>query len=584
MIENDSSAFTEPFLPLHNGDESQRDFVEERNVPQEQNDDIDLPSSTSSYEQFPYPPELTKIATINVRRSLGIVFVDLATKSLWNQNILSIFVSFAWNNQHVGILQATIGMSQTASSAIAKWWTMRSPKSQLHCLVHAAFLCGIAAITLSIWSITNVQSHSFTFHQAFTRFADVNALWALMGGLLEMALPMLFLESMSILPAAKQQQIEGMQEKLALGSSFGTLVTLGLFFFLGNEWTAHNCVVVLVSGMVGYAYIVLALCSLEPIQHDDIDDEEEWADARDGYEEESSIHSDEEWFDPLIEDDDEALTATDVDPLLRIEPNDDGLNESETLTDNGLGSTCCADTSTFVPMLIHGSDAISSFASGLSAWYLPLFLVQSLGVRPLSLQFLTLIIPLGQRLSASIATLLANVAGSCLACILLQSIYISLLLGMVSCAANGYDVWKICFLYFLHGSLMNSTASLSLDMIANHIRHEEQYRWEFSQTVQKFIWSLGGLLGGWVATNHRYGISANLYSTAMVQLLASFPLFILYFLRNSPLETEEQDANSMEIDSDSDRDHNHEKTKQTTPIPSTPETESGVSEDGSWLV
>ncbi len=575
MVENDLTELAEPLLPLHNGDELERHTVEE--PPHISQDEL-RNDEDPSYEPFPQPPELTEIAERNVQTSFGIVFTDLVTKSIWNQNLLSVYVFF-WDSDCIGIVQASMGLSQTLSCELAKLWTRHT--SQPYSLVRVSIFVGISAMVVSIAAMSIIYFNYVSWQKCFVWFAVANALLGFFGGLLETTIPIVFVKSMSMLSPEKLQSVHGLHDKLALGSPIGTLIAILLFFLLGNAWTEKSCIPVFMTGLLGYLCIVVALCFVRPVQFDvtDRDEEEEWADARDC--EQPSSTSDEEWFDPLPAEEGEEAGPTDdftntcaVDPLLRIEREESEAPNVDDRVSNRF------DNATLVPMLIHTSDAVSSLASGISAWYLPVFLVQCLSTSPILLHLLYLVIPLGQKAAASIANRLAEFSGPSLACIIFQWCYILLLVGMTVCVDQNFHDWTVYILYFLHGSLMNSTSSLSLGMIASHVPFGDQDKWEFSPILQKVVWSSSGLLGSRLV--YGYGIFANLYTTAIVQFLAGVPLVILYCTRNPPLE---MDPNATGNDGDDgEQRNNQEKTNKATLIPSTPETESGVSDGGNWLV
>jgi hypothetical protein len=590
MTDNDSSTLREPFLPpgddyVVDEDHPQRhcqstnsSFREKEEFPAEQrernnntngnaddgngngqsNGDNDSRWSTTSQDPNSYPSDVLATAEKNVRRSLAIVFGDFATKSIWNQSLLSVFVVLVWRNrpEYVGIVQATLGLCQTTSSVAATWLSTRRYNHNhnsgiLTLFLKLASLAGLCVTIVSLcviamqdprWAASTSSVLSpIEKGSTFLWFLLANGLWGVFWGVTESALSIVLVESAIVAPSTTTQlTIREWHRRVELGGFFGTLLALVFFVKLGNEWTIQNCLVVMTCGVACNLFGVVLLRFLRPMAFDDDDDDWDGSTGEEASPEQPR-------YEPLLPQDEERIdenyvaagsSSTEGRFLIPRDDDDDDEGALESTTDEAETSVrisiCCADE-VRVPLLIHLSDALSSLAGGMSSWYFPLFLVQLLHLRPVSVQCLCLIIPMGQRLSPFLANQLANAIGPCLACISMQWTYVSLLLSMMACLSRGYSVWKICALYVLHGSLMNSTSSLSQSLIAQHVPFEEQHRWDKAETFQKLMWSCSGILGGCVASS-KWGLVANFYSTAILQFLACLPLVVLYSLKDPRLE------------------------------------------------
>ena len=554
------------------------------------NDEGDSSWSTSSQDpNSSYPPDLIATAETNVRRSLAIVVGDFATKSIWNQNLLSVFVVLVWKNrpEYVGFVQATLGLFQTMSSVAATWLisTRRfnynyntNSGRMLTLLLKLASLAGLCVTVVSLCVIvmqdpTNTSSF-FPSEEGsmFLWFLLANGLWGVFWGVTDSALSIVLVESASVATpftttttATLQYTIQEWHRRVELGGVFGTLLAIAFFFKLGNEWTIRNCLVVMTCGVACNLVGVVLLCFLRPMALDD-DDDDNW----DG-------STEQERYEPLVPQDEERIDENYVAAGSSSTEDDEGAHES-TATDEAEPHTCADQV--LVPLLIHLSDAFSSLAGGISSWYFPLFLVQLLKLRPVSVQCLCLIIPMGQRLSPYLAKQLASAIGPCLACISMQWTYVAVLLSMTACVSRGYttnSVWTIsALLYVFHGSLMNSTSFLSQSLISQYVPFKEQHRWDKAETFQKLLWSCSGILGGClVASSSKWGLVANFYATAILQFLACLPLAVLYCLKNPQLEdVDEGDADeslsSRGEEEDDDVNGNDESNDESSPQESIP--------------
>ncbi len=545
MDESDTSELREPLLHLlsgenaENGEERPQHFFPEE--------------ETSDYYEFPYPPELIPVAEANIKKSLAIFFANLATKSIWSQNILSMSVVMLFKNRcgYVGIVQAVTGIFQTVTAIIATWSTRHYNSRNV--LLKLSCAAGICAMVVSIVSIAMmdpklgdniVPRRTFGSGASKICFLVANGLWGLFWGILETGLPMVFVESASVLPEQKRQKVVTWNDKLPLGSAFGCLIAILLFFRLGNEWTVHNCVLVLIGGVVCNLCGVFALCCIRPISFD-VEDEN-WIDSERGEGNEYAF-AQEELSEPLISND--VVIDTNVEEVQETSMLEDDASEEEESFQPTASVTIFTTENLLIPSLIHLSDVVSSLAGGISAWYFPLFLIANVGVRPILLQLLCLTMPVGQKLSNFLAKALARAVGPSRTCILLQWLYVALLLLMLKIQSVSRHTWEICALYFLHESLMNSTSSLSQGLVENHVPIEEQHIWDWVSALQKLLWSSSGLLGGWLAS--RRGIVTNLYWAAFLQFLASYPLIVLYCLRDPPLKAESDDDESSYYDCES---------------------------------
>ena len=567
MMETEST-LSEPFLPPHipddnNDNENNRNssFGDDEEFPESSVEVSPIPSSSSS-SISEYSNEIIQYAKKNIRRTLALTFFTFTSRSVWSQSLLSIYVILVWKDhpEYVGYVLATMGMIQMISSALIRCVTRRFDissynKCRRFLLLILASLISVSAMGLSLYAIAIKRSR-------FDLFLLANGLWGMSWGVSESILPIIFSESSATLAVNNNNKTTDSTYKMCsilvrLGIIVGSLLTLIVFERLGNQWNIENCVTVMLIGMGCNLPVIFLLCSLKTIPFDDAeveesgeeeeeDEQQEYYDAFSIAYESALLLSDEEIMDKnyivegsledrlfIPEEDGEGV---DYHPVLGIDDSHDShVDEGTEIEDRKSSQSVCCSNKIRVPILIHLADILSSFAGGMSIWYFPVFLVQRLKLDPVSIQFLYLIIPLGQWLSPYLAKLLSSVIGPCRACISMQGTYVLFMISMITCHLKGYPIWIICTLYVLHSSLMNSTSTLSRSMILQYVPVEDQHKWgNIAESIQMLLWSCAGVTGGIIVG--KYGLLIVFFVTVALQFLATLPLAILYCVLDPRLD------------------------------------------------
>jgi len=398
---------------------------------------------------------------------------------------------------------------------------------------------------ISLCAITIQRSKFYIFLLA-------NGLWGMSWGVLESILPIIFAESAN-LDAVNNKGTERTYKMCSnlvrFGIIVGSLLTMAIFKRLGNKWNIENCVLVMFVGLGCNLPVVFLLCSLKTIPFDDVQQDEEREEEEDEqlYHDEYNIT-----YEPsILPSYEEVMEDSLEDQSFIPEKDDEDVNNNFCVSREGepppvdeerkedaenicCQFSCCSNKMR-VLILINIADILSSFAGGMSIFYLPVFLVRRLNLDPISIQFLYLVIPLGQWLSPVIAKALANLIGPCRACISMQGTYILFMLSMIVCHLKGYPIWIICALFVFHGSLMNSTSTLSRSMISQYVPVEDQYKWGgVAESIQMLLWSCAGIMGGIIVG--KWGLLVVFFVTVALQFLATLPLAILYCLLDPRLD------------------------------------------------
>ena len=516
------------------------------------------------------PPE---VARASLARCLSTNFCSAVARSVWSPNLLSLFVLLTWKDDkddillpwslsRVGIVQATLGLSQT----LAGIWVTNSThwchyNGSTFCSARVMGWLGIRfpALIVALWALVIQTPHGTKNYSSFGWFLALNGLLGAVQGTLDVLLPMNFVQSFhyampsisnnddATLNATKVRERWDLGTRL--GAWVGTILIGILFAIVGNSWTVRNSFLVLLYGaLVPAVFLGVWSCwiwgtteeaSSQQTNNTFRDVEDISPSNSENFYSVGSFDDDEDqgifistgstgdlFFSPReYEEEFEPMSSP---PAAAV----DGEDTTETTPTR---SCCCADQC-LVPWLIHLSDALSSIASGMSTWYLPVFLVKLFDLRPVTVQVLYFMILACQWKSPQLAKDLTKTLGPCRAYILLQFVYVGLLLNMIVCHPKGIGVWIVSCLFIFHGALMNSTSVLSKVLIAAFVPLAEQPKWEKAETIQKLLWSSAGLLGSYVVSG--WGLITNLYVTAAVQVLASLPLVVLYCARDPRFDYE----------------------------------------------
>jgi hypothetical protein len=450
-----------------------------------------------TYDDEEFSEASTVNLVSNVRRILALTWFSFTGRSIWSQSVLSIFVYLLNkdNPERVGYVTAVMGMSQVVSSLPAeclKW--------QRNNILRLGSLVGAIAAGLTVVAILNWN---------FYWLIGAMSLWGVMWGITDAALPSLFADS---IPEEHESIYYTRGSRVIRSSNFlGPLIALGVFLYLGNEWTLVNCSIVMSIGLAFFLPVILMLCCLRE-SHTYLDFNPPDEIHVQGQEEDCKLglaNNDVLVYHPCS--DDREVSAL------------DSTDESST----GSSRPCCScwQQKVIVPTLITCSDILSGVASGMSIRYFPVFFVSNLGLTPVQVQILYMVAPLFQAVFKCFARGLAKVLGASFVSVLFHWAFVTLLGGMLYCYLQGMSMWVVCGLYIAHASLMNSTCALSRSIMLSTIPEEEVHKWTIAQRIQLFLWSGGAALGG-ILVGHQ-GIVFNFYATAALQLVATLPLVLL---------------------------------------------------------
>jgi MFS family permease len=461
-------------------------------------------------------PEKSK----NINRVLLYTFFSYASRSLWNQSVLSAFVYLlkADDPKFVGIITCVMGVSQLLTSFPAGYL---SDKYRRDFMLKIASLVGFIASTLTIIAARM---------QEFMFLAVALSFWGVFQGISNPSVDALFADSMM-----DGERSKYFTKKIVcryLGSSSGPLVALFMFSYLGNEWTIEECQFILCAAQVLSFPALIVLCSLN--------DDHNFATTSTSSRNRNSIPHDIEDLVQKAEDtigethrssdSDLSLSSDDLETPL-LSSSDDHLIEyspgsvdDENETSNSY-SLCNILESRLIPALVAASDMLGALAAGMSVRFFPIFFLDNLKMTPQMVQLIFLCSTIGMTMGGQISQHLGARFGRIETTIFLKLLGASFFMLMIVFYQYNAPVSIVLILFVLRTSIMNSPGALSRSVLMDSVPAEERAKWSSLESVNQVNWAGSAALGGFLVDWK--GIVCNFYITATFQVLATTPLFFV---------------------------------------------------------
>lgn len=453
----------------------------------------------------------------NINRILLYSFFAFASRSLWNQSVLSAFVYLlkSDNPEFVGILTGLMGVCQLISSFPAG---ILGDKFRRDTMLKIGSVVGVLA---SFLTIAASQAKDFVFLGVALSF------WGLYWGITNPSISALFADSMN--DGERSSYFTTRMIIQYMGNATGPLLAFFMFTFLGNDWTIEECQVVLCVAQVLAFPALITLCSLSDdyivISNSTSYDSD--TDIDNSSDDEESDHS-------SYDDDDRSLSANDLETPLIANSYDNDDDEFIVKLQSEKRSKCIStkpcrcfkmSESRLVPVLIASADLFGGLAAGMSIRYFPIFFLDNLNLTPRFVQVLFFCSTFGMAISGKITQKLGSTFGRLETAIFIKCLGASLFIAMVACYQSNAPLSLICILWVLRTTLSNSVGALTKSILMDSVPPSERAKWSALESVNTFGWAGSAVLGGFLVTWQ--GIEFNFYLTASFQILATIPLMFV---------------------------------------------------------
>ena len=379
----------------------------------------------------------------------------------------------------VGFLTAIMGIAQLITSFPSGVLADRHRRDSL---LKVASGVGMMAIVATIGAC---------YQQSYVFLAAALSIWGCFWGIANTSISALFADS--IHDGDRSFYFTRRFILITVGNTVGPLVSLMLFACLGDEWTVHDCAIVMSIGQIVCFPAVILLCFFN-------------------------------------DDDIPQAPSTQSDPLIppiaeTTEPDSDGETSTGVTPDPESRVCPFIAPHRVIPVLVTTADLLSGLGSGMSIRYFPIFFVDSLHLSPIAVQVLYVVAPMFQASFMTLGQHLSKRIGRCAVSVYLKWIGICLMFGMIASYSLGAPRWLVCTFYILRTGSMNSTGALTRSVLMDNVPKEERGKWSALESVNMFSWSgsacIGGILIGFV------GILPLFAVTAAIQFFATLPLLVL---------------------------------------------------------
>ena len=369
------------------------------------------------------------------------------------------------------------------------------------------------------------------------------ALWGFFWGICNTSVSALFADSISDGDRSYYFAQRAMVQ--FLGNAFGPVTALGMFVWLGDEWTVGECSVVVCVGQCICFPALILLCFMNDdycVDELDLDvdvdvdmdgdgdssnHDEEALDNNDDHERNSGP------LDSIVDKDHyrsqrEAETETEIEIETEALINnnqvfDTTAHESESESQQKL---LCIAPSRAVPVMVATADVLSGLAAGMSIRYFPIFFLENLKMSPTDVQITFIASMMCMAGMTKVVQKIGIKIGRLQITIICKWIGALLLLSMIQAYKSGQSAMTICTLYVLRTSFMNSCASLTKSVLMDHVPKEERAKWSSLESVNSFSWAGSAAVGGFLVDVE--GILFNFSITTVLQLVATIPLILVF--------------------------------------------------------
>jgi len=483
----------------------------------------------------------------NVRTLYSFMLANTCGRAIWDGQVFPayVFLASGYSTTAVGFLAGVNGMTQlTVGPVVGCLSDMYDRAKILKC---AAFI-GLFAVFGTFAAIRT---------EGYEALIPCMLLWGGFNSSIGPTMDSLLADTTS---EGERSQVYMYQTMIRqTGGVVGPVLSIVMFFYMGNTWELETCQLVISSGLVISLIAVVILffvkstvdtndaaersyemVNLEESSSEGLADEKNDKDGdgdRDDEEQQTHEADTPTSIDRsrLVEDDGTASAVTNLDDKAHTQQVVQVMLQKDKNKEMARSRCPCLDVS-YVAAMIAFSDIITGLASGMTIKFFPIFFIDVVGLKPVELSVLFMFVPL-----ACSCMLYVNqhytrkVLGRIWTPVILKAIGISCLLAICTLAIHMPDQkLVICILFVVRTGLMNSSKPLTKSIINDIVPKEQRGRWNSLETVNAATWSGSAALGGLLVDS--YGFIPNFVATAVLQLSASIPLAMIAHLVTSESE------------------------------------------------
>ncbi|KAK9790334.1 hypothetical protein WJX73_002596 [Symbiochloris irregularis] len=411
---------------------------------------------------------------------LGLIWTTLETASMScrSGDVLSGFLFLKTKeNSIVGFIQGVNGLMQLVCAFPGGWLADSTRRDRL---LKLAAVLGLAAGCCLFTAVLLQLNMAFIFLAML-----------LMGayrGFYNPALESLYADSV---PTGHSSLYTAKHIAMQLGSCCGPILSMVLFFILGNEWKLSECRIALLAGL---------LLMLAPL------------------------------FGMLFFNDDLTLgkASEAVTQSARVqgpEAGAAGIQPQQACC----GCCCNCSPSILVLVIITFSDLLGALASGMTIKFFALFFMQACDMGPAEVSALGALGPLGISAASMLAQKASKWTGRAQTTLITRLADVVLLVSMAFAPTRGVRAQSLLVgMHLLRTALANCTRPLLRSLLMDYTPKRHRGKVNALDSVRTLSWSGSAALGGLLI--QLYGFQTTFIITACIKLSAWLPLAALPFL------------------------------------------------------
>ncbi len=501
----------------------------------------------------------------NVKALFAYVLCNTISSNIWNGQVFPAFVYLISNgsNTAVGMLSGIMGISQLCVAPCAGYLIDKYDRIKILHRIAIVGLLNMCYLLLVIWN-------NWGYEPLFAAVCCMGIYSAFLGPSMDSVL------ADSTEPGQRATVYAYQVTLRQMGSIAGPVVTISLFYYIGNSWEASICRIVILCGL---SLNICAMCILFRLKSSNYNISESVEDDH-TIRVYGKLNQSDADFEANNNDSNNHHNDIDDDNLLddNIDDGDDDSNIQISVNSNnnsGSGSNSDISNSTvnednengkieqiqaqeelelvndmfwspfiglgyefeisYVASMICIADVITGLASGMSVKFFPIFFITVLNMQPVTLAILFMITPSCTSFMIMLNTrYISKILGRIWTPVLMRMIGTTLLLTISFLITVRPDSYlTILFLFVIRTACNNSTKPLTKSIINDVVPTEQRGRWNSLEMVNAATWSGSACLGGYLIDN--YGFVPNFVATACLQLSATIPLVIISSQIPSPL-------------------------------------------------
>ena len=471
----------------------------------------------------------------NVPRVILYNFVDGASFSVWQAQVLQVLVFHIGGNTTVGWVNSASGLTQVLSALIAGY---AGDKIHREYTCRVAAVAGLAAIGLTAYS---------TYLLYIPLYYVSSGLWGCYMGLSNPASEALFADSV---PSGRRASIYSFKWIVQIMCYMvGYFVSLVMFLTMGNKWDNHNMQLVIYAGLGLHPLSMLLLLTIR-----DKHGLSGAAASAVGAEKPSTVVSSKSMRTTQAFAERErsqsfkeiafvksrllafAAESQEKTPPAQVDGQAAAVIHTQTEDEERIhgaaegeagGVLWCVSHHRYTPYFICFGDFLLACGSGMTLRYLPLFFVDNYKVSPVELMVVFMTISVATSLFAKVALLLSDRVGRIRTMLIFRGMGTNMLIYLALARGDGANVWVMLAVFVTRNAFMNATLGMSRSMIMDCVAKEHRAKWSAIESFSSFTWSGSALLGGYLADAHGYRFSFLI--TAVLHYVATAVLVPAYF-------------------------------------------------------